>query len=215
MCTIDSPANQQLVAPFTTLLAHAWAWDGVSQVTLSVQGREQNIALNGSGAFTTTLDLSQSSAGSIGIKCLAQGNDGSVEVDNGPAKSSPILSSSAQAANMSLTAPNVAEPGGQIRVYVRNPDAYDMTGVTVQFNGQTLLVDSPITLKAPMTEGNYNLTVSKQGFTPVTSTIRVQADRRMLIIGGIVGLVLLMAMIYFVVKRKKPIAAPTDYSKIN
>ncbi len=214
MCTIDSPKNQQLIAPFAMLSGHAWAWGGANHATLSVQGRDQEIAVDSSGMFGTTLDLTQAHDGSIGIRCLAQGNDGSVEVDNGPAKSAPILSASAPAAQMNLTAPAAAEPGGQLRVYVRNPDAYDMTGVMVEFMGKTALMDSPITLIAPTAEGAYNLTVSKQGFADQTAVIRVQTDRRPLIIGGIVAFVAVVAIIYFVTHRKKRVAAPTDYSRI-
>jgi hypothetical protein len=214
MCTIDSPRSQHLIAPFTELDGRAWAWDGVKGVSLSVQGRRQDIALNRSGPFRTMLDLTGLGEGSIELRCLAEGNDGSSEVDNGPSKSSPILSFTASQAEMSITAPAGAEPGSSITVYVRNAAAYDMQDVEVEFAGQKQTLSSPITLRAPSAEGTYNITAAKPGFATVSAVVRVQSDRRMFIAGGVVGVLVICGLVYFALTRKKKVTAPTDYSKV-
>lgn len=213
MCTIDSPRARQLIAPFTELDGRAWAWEGVGRVALSVQGRRQDIVLNQSGPFRTMLDLTSLREGSVDIRCLAEGSDGSSEVDNGPSKSSPILSFTAAQAEISITAPNAAEPGGSITVYVRNAAAYDMQDMEVEFAGQKQMLSSPFTLHAPAAEGSYNITAAKQGFGTVSAVVRVQADRRLLIAGGVVGVMLVAGLLYFALTRKKKVEAPTDYSK--
>ena len=214
MCTIDSPKSQTPIAPFIELDGRAWAWEGVSRVSLSVQGHAQDVALNQSGPFRTMLDLTGLAEGSVDIRCLADGQDGSSEVDNGPAKSSPILSFTAAQAQLSITAPAIAEPGGAITVFVRNTAAHDMPDVQVNFNGQSQTASSPITLHAPAVEGTYNITVAKPGFETVSAVVRVQADRRLLVGGVIAGAMLIILLAYFLLTRKKKVAAPTDYSKV-
>ncbi len=214
MCTIDSPRSLQPIAPFVELNGRAWAWDGVSRVSLTVQGRGQDVTVNQSGPFRTMLDLSGLTEGSVDIRCLADGRDGSSEVDNGPSKSSPILSFTAAQAEMSITAPQAAEPGKTISVYVRNPGAYDMQDVEVEFNGKKQTLSSPFTLTAPMTEGTYNITAIKPGFQTAVTVVRVQADQRMFVGIAVLGVMLVIGLLYFLLTRKKRVAAPTDYSRV-
>ena len=54
----------------------------MSRVSLSVQGRAQDVVVNQSGPFHTMLDLTGVQQGSVDIRCLADGRDGSSETDN-------------------------------------------------------------------------------------------------------------------------------------
>lgn len=211
MCTVDYPSDLDLVGTHLELRARAWAWEGVSRARLFIGGALlPDIPLNDSGPFNVSLDLSSSPDGYLPIQCLADDPSGLSETDAGRPKVSPIKSANAPLSVMSLTVPTQAEPGQVLRVYVRNPDGFDLSDVTLEFAGSSKTGASPFDLPAPLSDGNYLLTIRRAGFKDVTQTISVRANLGPIIFGGLLLLVLLALAAYFLL-RKKTVKAPADY----
>lgn len=211
MCTIDKPHDNQLIPPYLQLQGRAWAWAGARRVQLSAGGAPAlAINLPGSGPWNKTLDLTALPDGPVPIQCLAEDAAGLQESDAAPAKSTPVKSFSAPRANLSLTVPEVVEPGQRFIAYVRNADGFDLSDVLLEYAGLNRSISSPANLTAPQADGTYVLTARKDGFSSASAKMSARANWGPYFFGALVLLVLL-GLLAYVVLRKKPVRAPGDY----
>ncbi len=215
ICTIDSPRTGQVIGPNLQLRAHAWAWAGVQRVRIGVGSINlPALSLNGSGPFNLSVDLSRIGEGDVPIVCMAEDSGGLVETDAAGAKATLLESLAAPRENMSLTVSSPVEPGAPFNVWVRNADGFDLSDVLLDFNGVNQTLSSPGALNAPLREGTYALTARRDGFSPATSNLVVRGSNGGLLVSLLIAILAVMALFYWFVLRKKPLSAPTDYSKL-
>lgn len=215
MCTIDYPLTGQLVGPQMTLRGRAWAWDGVSRVTITAGSLAlPTLNLLSSGPFNLSVDLSSVGEGDLPISCLAQDSAGLTETDAGGVKSTPTESLDAPRDNMTLTVQAVAAPGAPFQIWVRGAQGQDLSGVLLDFYGVNQTIDSPANLTAPSREGVYPLTARRDGYNPASATLQVQGSNGPLLLVLVAAFLVVALMLYFFFIRKKKMAAPSDYSKL-